>query len=437
MSDLLRLILKKREGLTLNDRDIDYWISSLTSRSPPPDYQIASLLAFIYQQGMNEHETAKLTQAMRLSGTQFDYKTFPKGARFIDKHSTGGVGDKITIPLMPLVLACDESFYYPTIAGRGLGHTGGTVDKLESIPGFQCGIPMSSFYRLLKKNRGAFLAQTKEITPADRILYSLRDVTGTVESIPLITASILSKKLSESLDFLILDIKYGNGAFLPRLEETDRLAKSLLHVATHAKVPANVFITRMDTPLGAYTGHLHEIYESLRILKGEGPVSSTELTFAFAERFLVFAGMTPDRARRAIEHSITTGRAFDQFVRLIEGQGGSLVKFEKLWKTKKVKRKVITAPRRGTVLFDVRKLGYALMEIGGGRKTLKDKIDTSAGLYHPVESGDFVQLDQELLTIYYRSDAKMENALRLFTDAIRIVDEPLEKHPLIRKVLTA
>jgi len=338
---------------------------------------------------------------------------------------------------MPLILACDERFHYPTIAGRGLGHTGGTVDKLESIPGFQCGIPLSQFYKCLKKNRGAFLAQTKEITPADRVLYSLRDVTGTVESIPLITASILSKKLSETLDFLILDIKYGNGAFLSRMEDTERLAQSLLSVATAAKLPTNVFITRMDTPLGHFSGHLHEIYESIKILKGEGPASSRELTFAFAERFLVFAGMTPDRAKRAIDHAIRTGRAFETFVRLIEAQGGSLVKFEKLWKTRKVKRKVITAPRRGSVIFDVRKLGYGLMEIGGGRKTLKDKIDTSVGLYHPLETGDFVQFDQEIMTVYYRDESKMNNAIRLFTDAIRIVDEPMKKHPLIRKVLTA
>ncbi|MDB5039083.1 MAG: Thymidine phosphorylase [Bacteriovoracaceae bacterium] len=435
MTDLLSLIYKKRDGLVLSADEINGWISSLTSRTPPPDYQISALLAFIFQKGMNEKETATLTEAMRQSGKQFEYKNFPKGALFVDKHSTGGVGDKITLPLAPLVAACRESLYFPTISGRGLGHTGGTIDKLESIPGLKIDRSLEDSYKILKKHRVCFLGQTKDIVPADRILYALRDVTGTVESIPLITASILSKKLSENLDFLILDLKSGSGAFLPKLELTDKLAASLSSVARESEVPCNVFVTRMDTPLGHYSGHRLEVKESLAILKGEGPAASTELTKKFTERFLIFSGFASEDAVKTIDRKIQTGEAFEKFKDVIEAQGGSLVKFEKAVKENKMKTKVITAKEKGFLHFDVRKLGLALVELGGGRKSKTDIIDNDVGFYHPFETGDRVEEDQEVLKIYYRDKKKLDDCLQVLETAVQIKIESFPKSPLIRKVL--
>lgn len=435
MSQILGLIHKKREGLPLAEDEIQNWIADLNSKDPVPDYQSAALLAFIYQKGMTEKETAALTRAMRFSGKQFSYKGFPKGALFVDKHSTGGVGDKITIPLAPLTAACLDSLYFPTISGRGLGHTGGTLDKLSSIPGFRADWDLANFYKILKKHRVCFLAQTKDIVPADRVLYALRDVTGTVESIPLITASILSKKLSESLHFLILDVKSGNGAFLPRMEMTDKLAASLIEVARKSKLQSNVFVTRMDTPLGHYSGHRLEIMESLKILRGEGPASSAELTKKFAERFLAFAGMRSEDAQKTIEHKIQSGAALQKFEEVVQAQKGSLTKFEREIKANKLKTKVVLAKDHGFLSFDVRKLGLALAELGGGRKVKTDKIDLDVGFYHPLESGDRVEKDQEVLRVYYREKNKLEACLRLLDSAISIKLDGLLKIPLIRKVL--
>jgi pyrimidine-nucleoside phosphorylase len=435
MTDILSLIYKKREGLPLSEEEIESWIEALNSKKPVPEYQTAALLAFIYQKGMNEKEVTALTNAMRFSGRQFQYKGFPKDAIFVDKHSTGGVGDKITLPLAPLTAACRENFYFPTISGRGLGHTGGTLDKLASIPGFRVDWTLDRSFKILKKHRVCFLAQTQDIVPADRVLYALRDVTGTVESIPLITASILSKKLSETLHFLILDVKSGNGAFLPRMEQTDRLAYSLIDVARESKLKCNVFVTRMDTPLGHYSGHRLEVMESLNILRGEGPAASTELTKKFTERFLVFSGFHAEDAQKTIDHKIQTGAAFEKFKDVVEAQGGSLLKFEKTMRTNKMKQKVITSKDHGFLSFDVRKVGLALAELGGGRKTKMDKIDYDVGFFHPLEAGDRVEKDQPILTIYYRDKSKLEKCMRCLDSAISIKLDGMLKVPLIRKIL--
>ena len=325
--DILSLIYKKRTAAALSATEIEGFVQSICSTAPPPDYQIASLLAFIYAAGMSTAEIAALTRAMRVSGKQFDYTSFPKGSFFVDKHSTGGVGDKVTLALAPLVVAASERIHFPTIAGRGLGHTGGTVDKLESIPGFECGQTLSSFYKILKKHRLCFLQQTKEIAPADRLLYVLRDVTGTVESIPLITASILSKKLSESLDFLLLDIKFGNGAFLPELADSEKLAESLLQVTRAADVKTSIYLTRMDTPLGHYSGNRMEILETITILKNEGPGTSSELTKLFGRRILEASGISTLDAEKNIEIALSSGAAYEKFAQIVAAQGGSLEKF--------------------------------------------------------------------------------------------------------------
>ena len=438
MSHLLPLIYKKREGLTLSAEEIKDFVESLSAKKPPPDYQIASLLAFIFSKGMNEAETATLTQAMRLSGLQFAYKNFPKGSLFVDKHSTGGVGDKITLALAPLVAACDERLHFPTIAGRGLGHTGGTIDKLESIPGLKTNLPLSRFYKILKKHRVCFLSQTKEIVPADQILYALRDVTGTVENIPLMTASILSKKLSETLDFLILDLKYGNGAFLTDLDQTEKLAESLMSVARDSQLRAQLCMTRMDTPLGHYSGNRLEVAEAIAILKDQGPEDSTQLTKDFTRRILQWSGKTLNEADHAIEKALHTGAAYKKFAEIIEAQGGSLREFENIQKKTASKLKIFSfkAPQKGYLFYDVRKLGLALVELEAGRKRKEDKIDPDVGFYHPLEAGTRVEANAEILRVYYKDAKQLAGCKKMLESAIEIKTEFFQKSPLIRKVLT-
>lgn len=435
MSDLLSLIYKKREGAALTQKEINSWITSLNAKNPPPEYQTASLLSFIYSNGMNDEEITHLTLAMRDSGKPFRYTGFPKKAVFVDKHSTGGVGDKITLPLAALATACDERLYYPTIAGRGLGHTGGTVDKLESIPGLKTGVPMPKFYSILKKHQLCFLSQTKDIAPADRVLYALRDVTGTIESIPLITASILSKKLSETLDLLILDLKYGNGAFMTDIERSEALGDSIGGVCRKAGLKAHICLTRMDTPLGFYSGNRLEVQESIDILKGQGPEDSTQLTKDFAKRMLQFIGYTDAEAESKIDHTIQSGKAYEKFDRVVTAQGGSLSKFEKVLKNSHLKTHSILSSRKGYLWFDVRKLGLALVELGAGRKRKEDKIDFDVGFFHPLEAGLKVADKQEVLRVYYRDSKKFEACKQLLSEAIQIREEPFAKSPLIRKII--
>ena len=431
MTDLLSLIYKKRTGETLSKQEIESWISSIVSKNPPPDYQIASLLCGIYFKGMNFKETAHLTTAMRCSGAQMNYKGFPKGARFVDKHSTGGVGDKITLALGPLVAACAENIYFPTITGRGLGHTGGTADKLESIPGFRCDLSLSRFYTLLKKSRFCAISQTKTIVPADRILYALRDVTGTVENTALITASILSKKLAENLDFLLLDLKFGSGAFLPDLKDAEMLAQSLIKTAELAGQKMEVCLTRMDTPLGNFSGNRLEVQETIAILKGEEKSASADLNRLFAERILSASG----ESHSLVQNAISSGRAYEQFEKCVRGQGGDLHKLAKVFKKSPLKSWVLKADRAGYLNYDVRALGLALVELGAGRKKAGEKIDPDVGFYHPYEAGEKIEKNQEVLRIYYRDVQKLSICKKWLKTAVKIEEQSFAKSPLVLKIL--
>lgn len=434
MSNLLPLILKKRDGEVLTQSEIEGFISSLVSKKPPPDYQIASLLAFIVARGMTPEETFALTKAMLESGKPFKYAGFPSNAHFVDKHSTGGVGDKITLPLAPLVTAADERIYFPTIAGRALGHSGGTVDKLESIPGFKCGLELAKFYRLLKKNHLAFLGQTPQIAPADRILYALRDVTGTVSSIPLITGSILSKKLSESLNYLIIDLKTGSGAFLPEVTKTEALGRAMLAVLEKFKIPARILMTNMNTPLGHFSGNLLEVKEAHDILQMQGPADSTKLTKTFASLQLQSLGLSEAEAMSKVAEALTSGRAFEKWKIAIEAQGGRFSALEKsIKKALEQKRHSVTAQATGFLRFNVTELGMSLVALGAGRMTKSDKVDTSVGFFHPIACGDRVNKGQEILTIYYKDKAKLKNCLERLSSAIHIDENEGERTPLVIK----
>jgi len=434
MADLLPLIIKKRDQIKLSEIEIELFIESITSKNPPPDYQIASLLAFIVARGMDSEENFWLTNAMLKSGDAFEYKGFSPEALFVDKHSTGGIGDKITLPLAPLVVAAAENLHIPTIAGRALGHTGGTVDKLESIPGFQTGLTMDRFYKILKKHRLAFLSQTPQIAPADRILYALRDVTGTVSSIPLITASILSKKLSESLDFLLIDLKCGSGAFLPDREQTEALGQRMLKVLNQFQKRAKICMTNMDTPLGHYSGNLWEVHESLEILKGQGPSSSTRLTLEFAKRILESSGVESSRATQSLENALHSGAALKKFEDSVEAQGGEISKMEKaIADLQKLKSFSVKAECEGFLKWNVTELGFALVELGAGRKTKTDKVDNEVGAYHPVDTGDRVLKNQEILRLYYRDKGRLNVCLERLKSAIQIKEQAVTKTPLIIK----
>lgn len=430
--NLLPLILKKRDQRELSSSEIRDFVFSLNSKRPPADYQIASLLAFILARGMTERETLDLTTAMKESGKPLEYKKgFPRDAFFVDKHSTGGVGDKITLPLLPIVISAAENVFFPTIAGRALGHTGGTVDKLESIPGFSCAISREKFYRVLRNHRGCFLSQTKDIAPADRELYHLRDVTGTVASIPLITASILSKKLSESLNFLLLDLKTGSGSFLPNRAENKNLGLSLLRVLKLSGTPAEVWMTNMDSPLGTYSGNRLEVLESLRILRGQGPKITTELTKHFAQRLLMASGISESDAFARIDRAIQSGAAVETFEKICRAQGGKIEELEKSIKRARLKTKSIKAPRSGFLKINSTQAGLALCELGAGRIRKSDKIDPNVGFEHNLEHGSTVDKGQEILTLHYSSASKMERSLAILKEAYQVSEEPPEKSPLV------
>lgn len=433
--NFIDLIHKKRRSEPLTEQEIEFWISSLNKKSSPPDYQISALLAFICANGMSVEETVSLTKAMRYSGKQFVFKSFPKDACIMDKHSTGGVGDKISLPLGPLVVAASENIFIPMIAGRGLGHTGGTVDKLESIPGFRAEIPQAAMLRQLKKHRLCFTGQTPQIAPADRRLYALRDVTGTVESIPLITASILSKKLSESLDYLLLDVKFGSGAFMQKIEDAEALAVSLKQVAELSGVQTHVFMTSMNSPLGHYSGHRLEIWESMEILRNQLQLNTTELSMRFALQMLTQSGLTEAEASRRLKNVLENGQAFEKWKDVVETQKGSLTKFESKMKSIFKRQKIITAWKSGYMDYNVRELGFALVELGGGRKTKTDKIDFDVGFFHPILQGQKVEKGQEILKIFYRSESKLKACMKRLGSALIIRDESFSLPALIHKLI--
>jgi pyrimidine-nucleoside phosphorylase len=433
-TSLLPLIEKKRLKASLSADEISFFVRSLTSKSPPPDYQISSLLAFIVCHGMTREEISSLTQAMMNSGQIFQYPGFPKDAFFVDKHSTGGVGDKITLPLASWVIAATENVYIPTIAGRGLGHTGGTVDKLESIPGFKTPKDIASMRRLLKKNRLCFMAQTPKIVPADQILYALRDVSGTVASVPLITASILSKKLSESLQYLLIDLKVGTGAFLTQPHEAEDLSETMLQVLKDAQVQASLWMTDMNSPLGSFSGNRLEVEESLAILRGDEASLSTELTFQFATEILKAAGFSQTEAESRLQKSLSNGKALEVFQKIVEAQGGSWTRYEKARRSARVKKFVLKADRDGYVDYNVRELGWVIVDLGGGRKTKLDKIHPDVGLYHPLTRGRQVHKGDEILTLHYASTPTLTLAKQRLPRAVWISEKPLELSPLVAKV---
>ena len=425
--DLIRI---KRDGGLLDRAALDWFVAGVTDGSVP-DYQASALLMAIVLRGMTAEETAALTDAMVRSGVRVEYPGLPRIA--VDKHSTGGVGDKTSIILAPLAAACGA--YVPMMSGRGLGHTGGTLDKLESIPGFRTGLPLDELRRSVSAIGCALIGQTSEVAPADRKLYALRDVTATVESIPLITASIMSKKIAEGVGGLVLDVKCGDGAFMKTEADARALAKSLVATGELAGVRTEAMLTTMDEPLGRAVGNALEIVESIETLKGRGPAALEALSVELAARMVLLSGIEPDlaRATERVRAAITSGAGVEKFRQIVENQGGDprvLDDYSLL--PAAPDRDIIAAPRDGTVVrMRAEAVGRAAVGLGAGRDRLDAAIDPAVGFVVVAPVGTRVKQGDPILEIHHRNGRGLADARRLLEASIEIADAPAAGRPLV------
>ncbi len=410
------MITRKRDGGTLTSSEIEDFVAGVVD-DVLPEYQISALLMAILFNGLNQRELTSLTVAMRDSGDVLDLETIlqPK----VDKHSTGGVGDKISIPLAPIVVAC--GLVVPMISGRGLGHTGGTLDKLESIPGFITSMSLDQILDQLTEIGLVLTGQSDTLVPADRRLYAMRDASGTVPSVPLITSSILSKKLAEDLDALVLDVKFGSGAFLPSYESAKELAETMVRACEAAGTRITAFITRMDQPLGAEVGNANEIRESLATLRGEGPEDVRELTYALGAEMLILGGLasTVEEAELVIDNAIESGAAIEVFRKVIIAQGGdpNVIHDESLLPTAE-NSYVLTAPTSGIVTrCDAKTIGVSCLRLGGGREAKDDIIDPAVGITLHAKLGASVSKGDPLATVSWNSPERLADALELLPSA--------------------
>jgi pyrimidine-nucleoside phosphorylase len=416
--DARSIIVRKRDGLELSPEQIEWFIDGYV-QDRVAEYQAAALAMSIFLNGMAPRELEAWMKAMLHSGKVLSFPEIDRPK--VDKHSTGGVGDKVSIPLAPAMAACGLAV--PMISGRGLGHTGGTLDKLEAIPGMRTGLTETEFRRTLTETGLAFGAQTKDIVPADRKLYALRDVTGTVESIPLIASSIMSKKLAEGLDGLVLDVKFGSGAFITDVERGAELARVMIGLAESLGVRAAAYQTSMAEPLGVCVGHALEIEESLACLRGEGPTDLRELVLLLGGEALVIGGLCADleAGRARIAASLADGSALEHFERAIAAQGAESGALGRLARTQHVHE--LRAPRGGTLEFvDLRAIGNALVELGGGRRRIEDTIDPAVGFEFPVSAGATVSEGDLLAKVHHANGRGLEDALTLLEPALRVAD---------------
>ncbi len=426
---MVELIGTKRDGLELTPEALEWIITEYTA-DRIPDYQLSALLMAIVLRGMTQAELAPWTDAMLHSGDVLDLSGVAKPK--VDKHSTGGVGDKISIPLAPIVAACGVAV--PMMSGRGLGHTGGTLDKLESIPGFTTQIDPADFNAQLDEVGVVMVGQTERLVPADRRIYALRDATGTVPSIPLISSSIMSKKLAEDLDGLLLDVKVGSGAFMKNLADATELATTMVGIGASNGTPVTAILTNMDQPLGRMVGNANEIVESIDVLRGGGPADVVALTTRFATEMLVLAGSAdPDEASRLVARAISSGEAHEVFLKLVERQGGDPGAIENPEILPRAPHTAtITADRDGYVeRCDAYEVGLASVRLGAGRARKEDEIDPGVGLEIRVEIGDEVVKGDVLATIIYRDEATLASARSVLGDTFSISDEPVVRNDLI------
>jgi len=427
------IILKKRTGQHLNRAEIEEFIIGYV-QGRIPDYQLAALLMAIFFQGMTAQETADLTEIMIDTGVRFQADS---GRSHVDKHSTGGVGDKVSIPLIPLLACCGVAV--PMISGRGLGHTGGTLDKIESIPGFRTLLTEEEFTKQVRQSGMALAAQTDRLVPADKKMYALRDVTATVDSIPLISASIMSKKIAEGLNHLVLDVKTGLGAFMKDLEQAETLARSMVAIGTNVGLNIRAVISDMNQPLGFAIGNATEINESIELLRGAGPPDLIELTLTLGAHLLHMAEIVPtlNQGQNMLQEKIESGEAMLKFKELIEIQGGNPGFLDTTgYLPVSAKKYPLKAGHNGFITrLEPTKLGFANTQLGGGRLKTDDDINHAVGIILRVKLGDYVHTGDEILELLYDSDTTLHKALPYVEQAIQIQEEPVTAAALVREVI--
>jgi pyrimidine-nucleoside phosphorylase len=427
---VIDVIAKKRDGSTLSRDEIDLFVNGVT-RGTLPDYQASALLMAIVLRGMTIEETSSLTDSIVNSGSRVDLSDIP-GVK-VGKHSTGGVGDKVSIVLAPLAAAC--GVIMPKMSGRGLGHTGGTLDKLESIPGYRVDLTIEEFKAVLREVGTSIIGQTDSLVPADKKLYALRDVTATIGSIPLISASVMSKKLAEGSDVVVLDVKCGDGAFMKDEADARALASTMVAIGTRAGVRTEAFITDMDAPLGRAVGNSLEIIECFETLQGRGPEDLSEVVKRFATRALTVAGQETDdtQARRRVENALSSGKAIETLGRMIEHQGGDRRVVDDYSQLPCARgREQCLAPRDGFITrVKAGAIGVATNLLGAGRSNVGEPIDYAVGVVLHAKPGTHVRRGEPLLEIHHRDGRGLSAALALCQEAITIGDEP----PPIRDVI--
>ena len=424
--NMYEIIGKKRDKKKLTAEEIEYFVSGY-SNDKIPDYQASALLMAIFLNGMDEDETFHLTLSMMKSGKVLDLSFIP-GMK-VDKHSTGGVGDKVSLILAPLVASCGVKV--PMISGRGLGHTGGTLDKLESIPGFRTDLPLTKFKRILSEIGVCMIGQTKEIAPADRKLYALRDVTATVNSIPLIASSIMSKKLAEGADAFVFDVKVGNGAFMQKKEDAILLAKNLIHLAARFNKKAVALLTDMNEPLGEAVGNSIEVIEAIQALKGKAPSDLMEVTLTLGTQMLVLGKKAKDikEAGKRLRLALKTGHALAKFKEMITKQGGNPKAVDDYRLLPWAKHKLIVyAPKSGYVQsIDTMKIGLSAVKLGAGREKLDSRVDPGVGFLIQKKVGDFVSRNTPLAVIFANHAKQGKLASQEIEQAYLIVKGKVEK----------
>lgn len=427
------IIAKKRDGKVLTSEEIEFFVNGYVN-GDIPDYQISALLMAIYLNGMNVDETTTLTMLMARSGEVIDLSSIP-GIK-VDKHSTGGVGDKTTFIISPIVASCGVPV--AKMSGRGLGHTGGTIDKMESIPGMKTNIDREEFFDIVRNVGACVIGQSGNIVPADKKLYALRDVTATIESIPLIASSIMSKKLAAGSDAILLDVKTGSGAFMKTTDEAIELAKAMVAIGEKVGRKTIALITDMDRPLGKSIGNALEMKEVCDTLKGKGPKDLTELCLTLATNMLYLAGKgSLDDCYNLAKDALESGKAFEKLKEMVKAQGGdvSVIEDNSKFESSKVAKGLAAAQEGYIYSMDTEKCGIASMILGAGREKKEDTIDYSAGVIIHKKIGDYVKRGDLIASLYSSSEEKCINSSRLLGEAIKISSaEPVVKPIVLARV---
>ncbi|MFA5498451.1 MAG: thymidine phosphorylase [Candidatus Cloacimonadia bacterium] len=426
----VELIIKKRNGLALSRDEIRYLVEGYI-KGDIPDYQMSSFLMAIFFQGMSDEEVQTLTETYVNSGKRLK---FPEKMRTVDKHSTGGVGDKISLPLAPIVAACGAKI--PMISGRGLGHTGGTLDKLESIPGLRTNLDEPEFRKIIDEIGFSIISQSDELVPADRAIYALRDVSGTVESMPLITASVISKKIAEGADNLVIDLKVGSGAFIKEYDQAKELGRLLRLASEGLGQRIDIVYSRMNAPLGNYIGNGLEIKETIEYLRGDLLVRDVDiLTRTLARKMLVLSGYAKGEleAQEMVNKAISSGKALELFAKFIELQGGDrrVCDDTTLLPQSKATAPIIADKTGWIKAIDSQQLGYALVDIGAGRKTLGSPLDYSTGAYLPYKIGDKVKTGDVIGLVFCQDRESGDNTAKKIVNSISIVDQEIPEEDIL------